>query len=124
MNHLRVLAIGGIAIVLCEGVCVISFLLLRLITVRRLLRDPRTRNRLGLDLYPGWQTLNVASTLSWTRAKGRYFDSRPLAVFRAHSETVYAHTNLLDRCLARACYTSQMLICALLVGLLLYDRFA
>lgn len=124
MNHVRIFVAGSLCLVVCMGVYWTTFALLRLITVRRLLRDPQTRNRLGLDIFPGWQTLNVATTLSWPRAAGRYFDSRPLAMFRAHSQTVYAHTNLLDRCLARLCYGSQVLIVVLLLALAAYDRLA
>lgn len=70
MNHLRIFVAGSLRLVVCMGVYWTTFALLRLITVRRLLRDPRTRNRLGLDIFAGWQTLNVATTLSWPRAAG------------------------------------------------------
>jgi hypothetical protein len=94
----------------------VAFVLLWLVTVRRLRHDPLTRGSLGLDIFPGWQTMNVASTLSWPRAMGRHFDSRPLAVLRAHSQTLYAHTSRLDRCLARSFYWAQILLLAWLVA--------
>ena len=98
-----------------------AFLLLRVITVRRLRRDLRTRDHLGLDIFPGWQTWNVATTLSWPQAMGRYFDSRPLAALRAHSRILYANTSRLDRCLARACHWSQILMMVWMVVFCLYD---
>ncbi|WP_018913841.1 hypothetical protein [Thiomonas sp. FB-6] len=124
MRRLDFITVSAFCGIFCLGVHVMTFVLLRLVTVRRLLRDPRTRYRLGLDIFPGWQTWNVASTLSWSRAAGRYFDSRPLAMFRAHSQTVYAHTRLLDRCLARLCYGSQILFVVLVAVAAMHDRFA
>ena len=99
----------------------VASVLLWLVTVRRLRRDPRTRHSLGLDIFPGWQTMKVASALSWPRAMGRRFDSRPLAALRAHSQTLYANTSRLDRCLARACYWPQILMMVWMVVFCLYD---
>ncbi len=99
----------------------VAFVLLWLVTVRRLRRNPRTRHCLGLDILPGWQIMNVASALSWPRAMGRHFDSRPLAALRAHSQTLYANTSSLDRCLARACYWPQILMMVWIVVFCLYD---
>ena len=84
-------------------------------TVRRLRRHPDAGSRLGIALYPGWDIMCVAAALSLPRRMVRRRDSGPLAAFRAHSETMYRHTSALDQYLARACYWSHMLFCALIL---------
>lgn len=108
----------GAGLVLSGFACVILTIVLRLVTVRKLLRNPATRDRLGLPLYPGWQTLNVSAALSWPLCIGRWFDQRPMPIFRAHAQTLYAQTSTRDRILARACYATQVFcVACLVVGL-------
>lgn len=85
------------------------------LTVRRLRRNPQTRQCLGFPLYPGWQLMSAAAALSVPRRVARRRDRGRFALFRAQSDTLYAHTSTRDRLLARCCYWSHLLFCLLIL---------
>lgn len=71
------------------------------VTVRKLRKNPETRDKLGMELASGWDILNVAGALSrplWLSARLR--GSR-LNFTAADERPIYAHTNRFDRLIAR-----------------------
>lgn len=94
---------------------VLSVLAFAWFTVRRLRRIPEARAAMALPLYPGWDILCVASALSLPQRILRHRERGRLAVLYAHSPTMYRYTSTRDRYLARTCYWSHMLFCAVIV---------
>ena len=80
-----------------------------LYTVRRLLRCPQTRDRLGVDVIPGTIVLHVTVALSWPRRVLDYLDRYGHPVVHFHAATIRAHTTRLDRALGRACFGAHVL---------------
>jgi len=77
------------------------FVIFGQITVRKLRKQNRNKNNLGIELASGWDILNAAGALStpnWLRKK---FESSRLSGFSANYEFLYENTNKFDRILAR-----------------------
>ena len=72
------------------------------ITVRRLRKNPETKNMLGIEFASGWDILNVAGALSRPKWLNERFKLSKLSSFNANAEILYKHTSLFDRVLARA----------------------
>ena len=73
-------------------------------TVRKLRKNPATKDHLGVQFISSWDALNVAQTLSLPRLLARKLDKSPLSTLEANSEVLYRHTNLIDRIFARVFY--------------------
>jgi uncharacterized membrane-anchored protein len=87
-----------------SGIFVTSVLLVLFgqITVRKLRKNPETKDSLGISLASGWDIINVASALcapKWYRERVK---KSPMAAFSADYELLYKHTTLFDRVLGRA----------------------
>ena len=79
----------------------ILFVLLGQITVRKLRKNPETKDSLGISLASGWDIINVANAFcepKWYRERVK---KSPMAAFSADYNLLYKHTNLFDRILAR-----------------------
>lgn len=79
----------------------ILFVVFGQITVRKLRKNPETKEHLGMEFTSGWDILNVASALStplWLRNK---FENSPLKFMSVKYEVIYNHTNIFDRILGR-----------------------
>lgn len=76
------------------------------VTVRRLRKDPETRELLGLEFYSGQDICNVARAVSLPRKFARRSDHGPLALMRANSDAIYQHTSVSDRVLGRVFFWS------------------
>ncbi len=77
------------------------FVIFGQVTVRKLRKNPKTREKLGLELASGWDILNVAGALSrphWLSVRLR--NSR-LSFTAADERPIYEHTNWFDRFIAR-----------------------
>lgn len=93
------------------------------VTVRRLRKDPRIRQRLGAEFVSGWDIFNVASALSRPRWLTRRVERGGLAGLFADSQALLAHTTSLDRALARICYWGGWLSVGCLVTWMVFERF-
>ena len=82
----------------------IAFLLFSLITVRRLRRNPCTRNELGLDFMPGQEVLSVAQALTLPKRFSRLLRRGELAALFADPDLLVLHTRPVDRWLGRVCF--------------------
>src|SRR5690554_6551570 len=79
----------------------ILFVVFGQITVRRLRKNPVTKERLGVEFASGWDILNVAGALStpeWLRNK---FNQSSLSFMLADYQALYENTNRFDRLLGR-----------------------
>jgi len=74
------------------------------ITVRKLRKNPKTKNELGVEFVSGWDILNVAGALAMPRWINRKFQNTPLAFLYANAEILDENTNFLDRILATIFY--------------------
>ena len=82
----------------------IVFVLFGQVTVRRLRRNPCTRDALGVDFLPGREILNVAEALTLPRRFTRLLRSGPLRECYADPDLLALHARPVDRWLGRACY--------------------
>ena len=75
------------------------------ISVRKLRKNPETKDSLGLSFLSGWEILNVAETLSLPRTWVRKLEQKGQAYNNeivANSDLIYKNTSKLDRILARS----------------------
>ena len=87
----------------CVAVMLFSLLLYVLfgqITVRKLRKNPETKQELGLEFASGWDILNVAQALATPRKIHKLLENGQLAFLHANSELISKHTNRFDKALA------------------------
>ncbi len=85
-------AIGFLAIIL--------FVIFGQLTVRKLRKNPETKNELGIEFMSGWDIFNVAGALALPRWLNRKFKKSSLSAISANAELLEKHTNLFDKVLA------------------------
>ena len=81
--------------------CAILYVAFGQITVRKLRKNPKTKDALGSELASGWDILNVAKVLALPNSWSKKFENSPLSSMYANSSLVLEHTNKLDRFLGR-----------------------
>lgn len=86
------------------------------ITVRKLRKNPITRDKLGIEYVSGWDIINAAQALSIPRALSKKLESTPLSFLYANSEILHDQTNVFDRVLGALFYwlltlSGGMMIC-------------
>ena len=79
----------------------LMFVLFGQITVRKLRKNPETKNELGSELVSGWDILNVAQALALPRGWIKRFENSMLSSFFASSDILYKNTSKFDRLLGR-----------------------
>ncbi|WP_276666618.1 hypothetical protein [Thalassolituus oleivorans] len=90
--------------------CVIGFfaaifyVLFGQITVRKLRKNSKTKDKLGFEYVSGWDIINVAQSLSIPRKLSKKLENTPLSFLYANSELLHDQTNLSDRILAAIFY--------------------
>jgi len=82
----------------------ILFLIFSWVTVRKLKKNPDTKNALGMEFVSGWNILNTAQALSLPKLITKSFRNSPLSFLHADSELLVKHTSVFDRILARIFY--------------------
>jgi len=95
-NLLAIAAAGGF-------ISAILFVIFGQITVRKLRKNPETKQALGFEFASGWDILNVAEALTLPKAITRRA-KRNAGIFQADPDLLYKHTTLFDRVLARSFY--------------------
>ncbi|OMH32797.1 hypothetical protein [Motiliproteus sp. MSK22-1] len=70
------------------------------ITVRKLRKNPATKECLGVGLVSGWDILNAAEALALPKALTDRFEASPLSAMFANADLLREHTNTFDRVLA------------------------
>lgn len=104
------LALGSI---LVAGIACVVF---GQVTVRKLRRNPATRDGLGTQFVHGGDIVLVAQALTWPRRLQERAENGSLGFLVAKSQVLRAHTTALDRALGAACYCSVIACLILLLG--------
>jgi hypothetical protein len=109
----------------CIGILILAAVIVGLLyvafgqlTVRKLRKNPATKNALGLEYVSGWDIINVAQALAFPKSWNHKLESSPLSFMHAKASTLYQYTNRLDRILGFLLYwllTLSGLACVLLV---------
>ena len=106
------------ACVLCVFfIALIIFVVFGQVTVRRLRKNPVTRDQLGIEFVSGLDILNVAGALAVPRWLNKRLRNTPLSYLYANADILKKHTNALDRVLAVLLY--WMFISAVIAILIL-----
>jgi hypothetical protein len=70
------------------------------ITVRKLRKNPETKNSPGIEFVSGWDIINVAQALAMPEFILRKFKNKKILSLFANTEILIKHTNKFDRILA------------------------
>ncbi len=93
------------------------------ITVRRLRKNPATKEKLGMGFVSGWDILNVAGALStpkWLRDK---FMLSRLSGLTVNYQALYENTSCFDRVLARIFWGFYVVSVVLMLFFILLNSF-
>jgi len=81
-------------------VTAILFVIFGQITVRKLRKNPQTKDQLGIEFASGWDIVNVAQALAIPRILIRKLNNSPLSALYANSDLLHKYTNKFDKVLA------------------------
>jgi hypothetical protein len=93
------------------------------VTVRKLRKNPETKDALGIEFVSGWDILNVAQALGLPKKYALWRKKAALGMLRADADVLYRHTNKLDRILARVFLVPFAFVGLSVVVLMLIDLF-
>ena len=85
-------------------VACILFVLFGQVTVRKLRKNPKTKDVLGGELLSGWDILNVAQALAFPASWLKRIENSPLSFMEADSRIVRENTNKFDHILGMIFY--------------------
>ena len=122
MTHDKImfwLGLFALAGTLLQGILLV---ILGQVTVRKLRRNPATRNYLGMEYLPGWDILNVSIALARPRRWAELVENGPLGFLHARSQRIRAHTTRLDRVLARMHFWSFVFAALVIYAWIAYDK--
>lgn len=91
------------------------------ITVRKLRKNPLTKDKLGFEYVSGWDIINVAQSLSIPRKLSKKLESTPLSFLYANSELLHSQTNKFDRMLGAVFYWTLTLSGGMMICLAIMD---
>ncbi len=86
----------------------ILFVIFGQVTVRKLRKNPETKQVLGIEFASGMDILNAAQALSLPKAIVQKIRANPAGALHADPDLLYMHTTAFDRLLARLFYWSWM----------------
>ncbi len=91
----------------------ILYIIFGQVTVRKLRKNPETRDELGIEFTSGWDILNVAGALALPKIITRKVKRNSISMgmgqgFEADSDVLHKHTTVFDRVLAHLFYWSWM----------------
>jgi hypothetical protein len=93
------------------------------VTVRKLRKNPETKDALGIEFVSGWDIIHAGMALSLPRKFCRRAKQSPFGMLHADSDLLYKHTTKFDRILARVFYIIYAFAGLFGVILLLLDIF-
>jgi len=82
----------------------ILFVLFGQVTVRKLRKNPQTKDHLGVQFVGGWDIINVAQALAIPRSWSRKLEKSPLSSMYANSDLLFENTSKFDRILGTIFY--------------------
>ncbi len=91
------------------------------VTVRKLRKNPQTKDALGMGFISGWDILNVAQALSTPRSWSKKLESTPLSFLHANSDLLFEHTNRFDRFLALIFWIPFLMTSIMCLALVMVD---
>ncbi|GAB3093561.1 hypothetical protein G8770_06635 [Aestuariicella hydrocarbonica] len=101
----KVLAVPAVlAFVAC-----ILYVLFGQITVRKLRKNPETKDALGLEYVSGWDIINVAQVLALPKSWSQKLGAGKLSFLYANAGVIYLHTTKVDRFLGALFYWLLMI---------------
>jgi len=95
-------------IILATIITGILFVLFGQITVRKLRKNPETKEQLGVEFASGWDILNVAAALSRPKWLSEKYKKSNFSSLAANADVLYRNTTLFDRILARVFWFSYV----------------
>ena len=93
------------------------------VTVRKLRKNPATKDKLGLEFASGWDILNVAQALATPRKVHKILENGQLAFLHANSKLIAEHTNRFDKLLAIIFFWMFMGSAFCMIFLVLLEKF-
>ena len=105
------LALAGI-IISC-----LLFVVFGQFTVRKLRKNPATKNRLGVEFASGWDIFNVAQALALPKRITQKLAQSPISGLYADREILEENTTSFDRALAKVFWYLQIVSIAIMVAL-------
>ena len=92
----------------CMFVTCILYVLFGQITVRKLRKNAKTKDALGLEYASGWDIINVAQALAFPRSWSKKLRNSKISFMYANAEILIENTNKLDRLLGMLFYWLMM----------------
>ena len=74
------------------------------LTVKRLRKNPKTKDALGLEYVSGWDIINVAQALALPKGWSNKLEERSLSFMHAKASLLLENTNKFDRFLGAVFY--------------------
>ena len=87
-------------ILLCTFIVLILYVAFGQTTVRKLRKNPKTKNALGTEFASGWDIINVAQALALPRSWTKKLQSSPIAYLYANTAILLENTSKFDRIFA------------------------
>ena len=79
------------------------------VTVRRLRKNPKTKDALGLEFVSGWDIINVAQALAFPTSWSKKLEKSRISFLYANAKMLRENTTRLDRILGSMFYWTMML---------------
>ena len=114
------------SLLLAIGFCIllislILFVIFGQVTVRKLRKNPETKEALGIEFVNGWDILNAANALALPKKLARSIKKAPFGMLHADPDVLYEHTTRFDRTLARAFIIPWILFGIFAIALMLLN---
>lgn len=78
------------------------------VTVRKLRKNPKTKDALGLAFVSGWDIVNVAQALAFPSSWNHVLQKSKISMTYANAQLLLENTNKFDRFLGRLFYWMMM----------------
>lgn len=105
-------------------IAMILFVIFGQVTVRKLRKNPETKDELGIEFASGWDIINVAGALAMPRWLNRKLRNTPLSYLYANADLLDKSTNTFDRILAALFYWMFVSSVLVIITLAILDGFS
>lgn len=99
------------------------FLIFAWTTIRKLKKNPETKDALGFEFINGLSIFSVAQALSWPRSITQKTEKKTHSYMLANANLIHQHTNTFDKILARTFYWSIIFVVISLLTLATMSYF-
>ena len=105
-------------------IAMILFVIFGQVTVRKLRKNPETKDELGIEFASGWDIINVAGALAMPRWLNRKLRNTSLSYLYANADLLDKSTNTFDRILAALFYWMFVSSVLVIITLAILDGFS